>query len=80
VNAQCRVHGWSLRRLGGLELQGRRFCLKGGLGALGGYILMGEILLALPFFGAPALADSNVHARIVPFFLANDILRHYTLL
>jgi hypothetical protein len=41
---------------------------------------MGEIFSALPLLGAPALADSDVHARIVPFFLANDIIRHYTLL
>jgi hypothetical protein len=30
--------------------------------------------------GASALADADVHARIVPFFLADDIIRHYTLL
>jgi hypothetical protein len=69
-----------LEALSGLELQRRSVCLKGGLGALGGDRVMGEILFALPLLGAPALADSDVHARIVPFFLANDIIRHCTLL
>jgi hypothetical protein len=41
---------------------------------------MGEILFALPLVRAPALADADVHARIVPFFLTNDIIRHCTLL
>jgi hypothetical protein len=43
-------------------------------------MVMGEILFALAFLGAPTLADSDVHARVVPFFLANDIIRHCTLL
>jgi len=50
------------------------------LGGLGGDTVMGEILFALPLLGAPSLADSDVHARIVPLFLANDIIRHFILL
>jgi hypothetical protein len=48
--------------------------------ALGGYAMMGKIFFAFPLLGALALADANVHARIVPFFLANDIIRHCLLL
>jgi hypothetical protein len=37
---------------------------------------MGEVLLAVLLVRAPALADADIHARVVPFFLANDIIRH----
>jgi len=69
-----------IEALSGLELQRRSVCLKGGLGALRGDRVVSEILFALVLLGASSLADANVHTRVVPFFLANNIVRHYTLL
>jgi hypothetical protein len=69
-----------LEALSGLELQRRRVCLKGGLIALRGGRVVAEILFTLLLLRASSLADANVHTRVVPFFLANDIVRHYTLL
>ncbi len=67
-------------RLSGLELQRRSVWLEGVLGILGDDMVMGKILFAVRLVRAPALADADIHARIVPFFLTNDIIRHCTLL
>ena len=47
---------------------------------MGKETLMGKILFAFLLLKALAFTDSNVHARIVPFLLANDIIGHSRLL